>query len=54
MHTQWRSQEFSLGGAKLNDKIESKINLILLIDVNNKIDIELYTINAIVTKSNII
>ena len=24
---QWRSQDFSLGGAKLKDKIESKINL---------------------------
>ena len=28
-HTQhqWRSQDFNLGGAKLKDKIESKINL---------------------------
>ena len=27
MDRQWRSQDFNLGGAKLKDKIESKINL---------------------------
>ena len=42
-YSQWQSQEFRLGGAKLKDKIgNKKINIKKLININNKISKELY------------
>ena len=38
IYSQWRSQEFRLGGARLKDKIGNK----KLININNKISKELY------------
>ena len=51
MCTQWRSQEFRSGGARLKDKIGSK-KLILkkLININNKISKQLYD-NVIVIRN---
>ena len=38
---QWRSQDFSLDGANLNDNIKNEIYLKILINNNNKINKQL-------------